>query len=89
MRTRRKNKSKAALINAIVGENCQWKPLKGHCKECGVYGHTNKDCWEHKENAHKRPYGKKSRKRQDKVEVSRVDLCLASLTRSQDFGSAR
>ena len=84
-----KLKEEEALVMANGGEDHQRKYFKGHCKECGLYGHKDKDCWEHEKNAHRRPRWWKSRKNQDETEACGVELCLASLTHGQDFCSAR
>jgi hypothetical protein len=33
----------------------------GKCKNCGIRGHTGKDCWEKEENKNKRPAGWKKK----------------------------
>ena len=88
-------KDEAALSNVNGGgdkynnkkiEKDGQRKFNGHCNECGQYGHKRADCWEQEKNKHLRPKWWKSKKNED--EVSGVELCLANLTHSLDFGSA-
>ena len=72
-------KEEAALVMANGGEDHRRKYFKGHCKECGLYGHKDKDCWEHEENAHRRPRWWKSRNWRWKSKLRSFDFHLQFL----------